>query len=369
MRRAGLRGVSGRPRYRHVLGVASTGGPGRSSSLHPATNRISCGSPISPSIRRERARCTAPWSSMPGRAGSSAGRSTRGRVLRSSPMHSGWPSTSAARTATPSSTATKGRKVNSSGCRNSSLVRCSMATMRERQREVQGYRGQIPSPGRPTVAWREDRVRFWSAITRGLKTEDAAREAGVSSPVGFRWFRHAGGVNPHLAPTVTGRFLSFAEREDVAIWRAQQLGVREIARRLTEALRRSRGSCAAMHRRGRGDSNTRPRLRSGMRSDGLDDRRLPSSIDNERLREYDQDRLSWSRPRARRAGSPVRPGPKWKGRNKPHRGDRRWVSSMEPGANNRTGSGVAFPMMRRCASATRRSIRPSMLQSRGALAP
>lgn len=33
-------------------------------------------------------------------------------------------------------------------------------TMRERQRQVQLYRGQIPSPGRPTVAWREDRVRF-----------------------------------------------------------------------------------------------------------------------------------------------------------------------------------------------------------------
>jgi len=39
-------------------------------------------------------------------------------------------------------------------------------------------------------------------------------------------------VNPALPPTVSGRYLSFAEREDIAIWRAQQLGVREIARRL-----------------------------------------------------------------------------------------------------------------------------------------
>jgi hypothetical protein len=60
----------------------------------------------------------------------------------------------------------------------------------ERQRAVQLYRGQIPSPGRPTVAWREDRVRFWAAIAAGAMTEDAAAEAGVSSPVGFRWFRH-----------------------------------------------------------------------------------------------------------------------------------------------------------------------------------
>jgi hypothetical protein len=42
-----------------------------------------------------------------------------------------------------------------------------MGTMRERQREVQLYRGQVPSPGRPTVAWREDRVRFWAAIAGG----------------------------------------------------------------------------------------------------------------------------------------------------------------------------------------------------------
>jgi len=104
--------------------------------------------------------------------------------------------------------------------------------MRERQREVQLYRGQVPSPGRPTVAWREDRVRFWAAIARGIKTEDAALEAGVSSPVAFRWFRHAGGVNPCLPSAVSGRYLSFSEREDITIFRAQGLGVRAIGRRL-----------------------------------------------------------------------------------------------------------------------------------------
>jgi transposase len=105
-------------------------------------------------------------------------------------------------------------------------------TMRERQRQVQLYRGQIPSPGRPTVAWREDRVRFWAVIGRGASSEDAAREIGVSPAVGSRWFRPAGGVTPNLPPAVSGRYLSFAEREDIAIWHAQQAGVREIARRL-----------------------------------------------------------------------------------------------------------------------------------------
>ncbi len=110
-----------------------------------------------------------------------------------------------------------------------------MATMRERQRQVKLYRGQITSPGRPSVAWRQDRVQFWAAIGRGLKTEHAGVEAGVSSPVAFRWFRHAGGVNPCLPSTVTGRYLSFSEREDIAIWRAQKLGVREIAERLNRS--------------------------------------------------------------------------------------------------------------------------------------
>ena len=38
------------------------------------------------------------------------------------------------------------------------------------RKRVRAYRGQIVSPGRPTVAWREDRVRFWAAIGEGKKT-------------------------------------------------------------------------------------------------------------------------------------------------------------------------------------------------------
>ena len=49
-----------------------------------------------------------------------------------------------------------------------------MATMRERQKAVQLHRGQIPSPGAPTIAWREDRVRrevgpdvvVWEGLTK-----------------------------------------------------------------------------------------------------------------------------------------------------------------------------------------------------------
>ena len=55
---------------------------------------------------------------------------------------------------------------------------------------------------------------------------------GVSAPVGTRWFRHAGGMPPLSLAEPTGRYLSFTEREEIALLRAQDVGVREIARRL-----------------------------------------------------------------------------------------------------------------------------------------
>ena len=48
-------------------------------------------------------------------------------------------------------------------------------------------RGKLRSPGRPGVARREDRRRFWAFIAAGLSSEDAAMAVGVSQPVGFRW--------------------------------------------------------------------------------------------------------------------------------------------------------------------------------------
>ena len=47
--------------------------------------------------------------------------------------------------------------------------------------------------------------------------------------------RDAGGVDPQLPPAVSNRYLSPVEREDIALWRAQGAGVREIARRLGRA--------------------------------------------------------------------------------------------------------------------------------------
>ncbi len=204
-----------------------------------------------------------------------------------------------------------------------------MGTMRERQREVQLYRGQVPSPGRPTVAWREDRVRFWAAIGRGITTEDAAAEAGVSSPVGFRWFGHAGGVSPCLPPTVSGRYLSFSEREDITIYRAQGLGVREIAR----CLGRSPSTISRELRRNASTRTWRLEYKASIAQWHAERRarrpKVAKLATNDRLREYVQDRLSGVvRTVDGRAVGP--PGPKWNGKNKPHRGDRRWVQGWSP---------------------------------------
>jgi IS30 family transposase len=204
-----------------------------------------------------------------------------------------------------------------------------MARRRNRQREARVYRGQIPSPGRPTVAWRQDRVRFWAAIASGASTEEAGVEARVSVPVAQRWFRHAGGVNPCLVPTVSGRYLSFPEREDIAILHAQGFGVREIARRLC----RSPSTISRELRRNASTRTYPPEYKASIGQWHAERRarrpKVAKLVTNDRLREYVQDRLSGS---VRAADGQVvgPPGPEWKGRNKPHRGDRRWVRGWSP---------------------------------------
>ena len=93
-------------------------------------------------------------------------------------------------------------------------------------------RPAMRSPGRPPVGRLEHRQRFWAAIARGLSSEAAAAEAGVSGPVGVRWFREGGGMPSVTLAAPSGRYLSFAEREEIAILRARGARVREIARQL-----------------------------------------------------------------------------------------------------------------------------------------
>ena len=59
-----------------------------------------------------------------------------------------------------------------------------MVSVVERREAVRAVRGQLWSPGRPSKARREDRVRFWEAVAGGVSSEDAAGMAGISPSVG-----------------------------------------------------------------------------------------------------------------------------------------------------------------------------------------
>src|SRR4249919_861853 len=94
---------------------------------------------------------------------------------------------------------------------------------RWKRRSDRSARAPLRSPGRPPVAGRNELRRFWAAIASGLSSEDAATTANVPQAVGARWFRKAGGMPPAMfgpsAKPQSGRYLSFAEREEIAISR------------------------------------------------------------------------------------------------------------------------------------------------------
>jgi IS30 family transposase len=72
--------------------------------------------------------------------------------------------------------------------------------------------------GRPRTLKSVQRA-FWRGIAEGLFAEEAARRVGVNRCTGGRWFREAGGMSPIslVEPPVKGRYLSLAEREEIAV--------------------------------------------------------------------------------------------------------------------------------------------------------
>lgn len=197
-----------------------------------------------------------------------------------------------------------------------------------RRRSDRAGRGPIRSPGRPTAGRRQHRQAFWKAIARGLSSEDAALEAGVSQPVGTRWFRENGGMPPTNLTALSGRYLSFAEREEIALLRAQKCGVREIARRIER-------SSSTISRELRRNAATR--------SGGFEYRASTAQWHAERkskrpkvaklagngdLRQYVQARLAGTIA----VGNSATAGPDvhWNGRRYGRRQDRRWATSWSP---------------------------------------
>ncbi len=191
-------------------------------------------------------------------------------------------------------------------------------------------RPAMRSPGRPPVWRREDRQRFWDLIAQGVSSEQAAVDVGVSQPVGTRWFREAGGMRDVSAAPLSGRFLSFVEREEIALMRAQNAGVRQIARALgrspstiSRELRRN-----AATRAGRVDYRaTNAQWHADRRAKRPKTAKLAA---NERLRQYVQDRLDGTitRPDGMPAAAPE--AKEWKGRRHGRRADRRWATAWSP---------------------------------------
>jgi IS30 family transposase len=202
-----------------------------------------------------------------------------------------------------------------------------------KRRSDRSGRAPLFSPGRPPVAGRDERRRFWAAIAAGMASEDAAVEAGVSQAVGTRWFRKAGGMPPSMfrnsAKPLSGRCLSFAEREEIALLRVQGHSMQEVGRRLGRAV-------STISRELRRNAATR--------SGGLAYRATTAQWHAERaarrpkqaklalnaaLRTYVEERLAGAVVAP--GGVPV-PGPtvSWKGRRHGPRKDRRWANAWSP---------------------------------------
>jgi transcriptional regulator with XRE-family HTH domain len=152
-------------------------------------------------------------------------------------------------------------------------------------------RPAMRSPGRPPI--RRDLERaFWIRIAEGLTSEDAAIACGVSGPVGSRWFRERGGMPSIQLTPLSGRYLSFAEREEIALLRAQKVGVREIARRLGRAA----STISRELRRNAATRGGRLEYRAGIaqwKAEPMARRpKTAKLVEHDRLREYVQDRLA-----------------------------------------------------------------------------
>ena len=84
--------------------------------------------------------------------------------------------------------------------------------------------------GRPQAS-RDARVRFWEGVRAGLLPGAAVAVAGLNWRA-QRWFAEAGGVKANGPGPVSGRYLSLAEREEIALGLAARKPLRQIAREL-----------------------------------------------------------------------------------------------------------------------------------------
>jgi transposase-like protein len=186
---------------------------------------------------------------------------------------------------------TTGHRTDSTGRRNTSITEVRDGT---RQEAVAGAAGGCTpavgggsgvaaadaSPGRPEPS-RAVQREFWRLI--------------------------AGGMPPRSLDEPTGRYLSFAEREEIALLRAQDAGVRQIARRLG----RDPGTISRELRRNAATRSGKRVYRAVVAQwkaqQAAKRPKTAKLAGNGRLREYVQERLSGS---VRRPGGAIVAGPK-----------------------------------------------------------
>ena len=195
-------------------------------------------------------------------------------------------------------------------------------------REVTGRR-PLRSPGHPGHHRGLER-RFWDKVAEGMLPSEAGIAVGVSPVRGSRWFREAGGMSPYSWPAPSGRYLSFAEREEIALLRVQGEGVREIARRIG----RDPGTVSRELRRNAATRGGTREYRASVaqwKADMAAKRpKIAKLVANPLLHEYVQERLAGqvSLPDGTAVLGP-RP-PRFTGRNKAHRKDRPWSLAWSP---------------------------------------
>lgn len=206
--------------------------------------------------------------------------------------------------------------------------------VRRQQGADRAQRPQMRPQGHPPIARETERL-FWIEVAKGVIPAAAAISVGVSQPVGQRWFRNAGGMPPFDLEPLSGRYLSFQEREEIALLRVQGVGVRQIARAIgrdpstiSRELRRNAetGGNAATG----GNSSYRASVAQWKAELAAKRPKTAKLVTNPKLRSYVEERLSGqiSRPDGTIVAGP--PHPRFTGNGKPYRRHRAWVRAWSP---------------------------------------
>jgi len=140
--------------------------------------------------------------------------------------------------------------------------------------------------GRPKHPREFDR-RFWGHVRAGLSVEAAARAAGMSQTWGRDTFGKAGGVNPTRVAAPVGRYLCWAEREEIAALDHAGHGVRDIAGRVG----RSPGTISRELERGGTSRGYRASVGQAKADGARSSPRTPKLATNLRLRDEVATRL------------------------------------------------------------------------------